>query len=864
MPNDHGKADGAALSAPNYHFLKARQQSRSIPKHPIPSILSTIEKETKMKVTNNSNEEKKTVRFSATMKSPFKKTLFAAIDKILQKNDDAKADDKDESNKEQGKEWIEVGNKNNKKSKDNDTKDKEPEATTKVVKPADIYRIGINIRMLSKKAKPNAPKPQIDTKTMAIAMLSALHSVHDQAWYGPIQHNDGETDGIHTIEEIRKEETDITKHFEDPKTTIRGHFFARFYLHSNIPLEFYKRDTTFMKWLETERIKLEVNNLSTTTPVYAGFFTEAKPRHDLTDLFQARLRENTPTTIPPYQLTTTTLYAGGAKTRVYIAETAEENVDMVRTLFTSVDLMHNSISFYPWNEYTALNKERKLTIINAQNEFVTNFSSLVLSGFTGSNPKMQLDLEAMVTAPEEAEESKEEGPEEEDKADEDTEMQGDETTDKDESGKLQEKKDVGKVEEDPLLEIGDLTMTAYLTTQIKAGDGASLFEFVYAPVMGKIEFLIQPFRYQEALSFLKMAHRELAREMSLDSVRQALTEPEDAILAASQSSTTWVPFKLAGRIAETATATKQKRNPKRQNTNHNNKQQPMSYSAATSASGTGPNPWNPYKAPPQATNVNTKVSQQTTGAIEHLQKQLDDLRNVTGQIQSDNRTIVASIENVKTANQQNTAALQESVKLDNRTIVESIENVKTANQQSNAALQESVNNQYESAINQMRTVNVESEKRLSNQMSQMEHNNRAYQVDNKAMMDMLADMRKDGQIARQEQSDRHNEVSAKVDKLSASENDRCERDNLREKMDMLISSRIADQPEGDVTRTSPSKTPRQTLDMSGASTGGQIAKKSKTNPQPASAKLGFQWVDNPMEEDPKSCSQSEGYAAKQS
>jgi hypothetical protein len=831
MTNDHGKASGTALSPPNIHSLKALTQSKSILKPAIPSIQAIIEKERKMTDTNNTNGKEKTVKRSATKKSPFKKAiLFEQIDAALKTNE-AKADNNNGTTKEGEPGWTEVSNK---KGKDNKKTDEQTGETSPKVKPADVYRIGINIRMLAKKAKPSAYKPQIAVKIMAKALLTAFHSVHDQAWLGPIQHNDGETDGIHTEADVT---TDLSKHFQNAKTTNRGHFFARFYLHSNVPLEAYKKDPAFMAWLAAEKISLDINNLSTTTPVFAGFFTEAKPRHDLMDLFQARLRENTPTAMPQYQLTTTTLYAGGARARVYVVATAEEHVEMVQTLFTSVDLEHDNISFYPWNEYLALNKERKLTIIHEQTKFVNTLGSLVITGFTGHNPQMRANSEKTANQKDTST-----GANDEEGEREDAQMRDEDEapTEKETPADTEGNKKGEETDED--VPIGELTMTEYLLLQIKAGDGKAMFEYVHAPVLGKIEVVFQPFRYQEALSFLKVAHRELAREMSLQSVRQALTEPEEAILAASQSAE-WKPFKLAGRIAETAT-TKKHRNPKRQNTHQNRqfRQSPPTAPTKVSPASTT-NAWNHYNTPTtMSTLTNNEPNQQTEKAIETLQKQLNDLRTVTTNLQSDNRTIVESIDAVKISHQESTAKLQESA-----------------------------NNQHESVIHRMNTANVELETNFSNRIEKVQQQN---QNSNEAIMNMFAKMTRDADARAEEQRQREearaeeqrNREDAKEEQArNETAVYRGEQQQRMDRMEMLATGKIIDQPDGDVVKRPPPRTLRNaTNDMTEAVTG-QAHKKSKISQRSLNETTldNLNGADHPMQENSESCSQI-GYAADKS
>jgi hypothetical protein len=72
-----------------------------------------------------------------------------------------------------------------------------------------------------------------------------------------------------------------------------------------------------------------------------------------------------------------------------------------------------------------------------------------LAGFTGRNPKMQLDLEAMLVTPKDTAKNSAEEVDKDNKGGEDAEMQGDKTTDKAKSDKTPVEKEANKVDEDP-------------------------------------------------------------------------------------------------------------------------------------------------------------------------------------------------------------------------------------------------------------------------------------------------------------------------------------------------------------------------------------------------------------------------------
>jgi hypothetical protein len=78
MPNDHGNANGAALSSPNIHEVSVHCKKRNKQLKHLPSVRYSPPKEKKMTTTSRNNEEKGAAKTPARTKTPVTKSAHAA------------------------------------------------------------------------------------------------------------------------------------------------------------------------------------------------------------------------------------------------------------------------------------------------------------------------------------------------------------------------------------------------------------------------------------------------------------------------------------------------------------------------------------------------------------------------------------------------------------------------------------------------------------------------------------------------------------------------------------------------------------------------------------------------------------------
>jgi hypothetical protein len=308
------------------------------------------------------------------------------------------------------------------------------------------------------------------------------------------------------------------------------------------------------------------------------------------------------------------------------------------------------------------------------------------------------------------------------------------------------------------------------------------------------------------------------------------------------STTKWEPFQLARRFEETVTPQyQQPRNKKHKKSGNGNQQKAISYADAASTmrfnpyntpSGATTRPQN-NQQPTQETNIR---SEQADAAISQLQKELESLKTVTEKIQSDNRSMTTSINEVKQTTQK------------------SIENLKV-----------SMNEQHNGAVNQMKVNYAESEQRINDRIDLNSTN-----LNNTISFQLAAIMNSHQETNRNMQEEKAaREAASEAEKRERDsyERQKLEHDRLREEHWEMRFGHLNAQPHADVMRNSPTKTPRSTLDMTGA-TAGHASKKSKTLADRSLSErsaANLNRADHPMKENFNvSRNQHEGYAAGES
>lgn len=392
------------------------------------------------------------------------------------------------------------------------------------VEPASKYRIPINIRI----AKPKGARGEFNVGRILQAMMSALQEVHPSTVL--LSYNN-KGPQIENVDDLPEEETQGENYMEDPTTVKYKEFLGRMQIQSNIELNEYKRNTTFVNWLSKEQISVDRSDLRTTKPTGIGFVLFAATAGDLLDVQRARFSKQMPE-CPPFQLSAQWLKDEGDthSTRVIHVSTDPDEEDDVIDAFHQLNMKQRR--FYTWDEYRALNMNQQITVIAKQNEFRAELFSYIFTGFTNeASDTVMRDDEPKLLAIRNEQHT----------------IVGWKYLNSDEP--IKDRNVLDKCIRNHM----NLTMTtihAFMMKEYKSGDGTALFNFVHESVGGTIEVLVTKQHQPETRRLQKRLLADLCRYMSNATVRTVFQDPDD-IMNEMYTGTKWAPFNIQSEIEET-------------------------------------------------------------------------------------------------------------------------------------------------------------------------------------------------------------------------------------------------------------------------------------------------------------------------
>jgi hypothetical protein len=111
------------------------------------------------------------------------------------------------------------------------------------------------------------------------------------------------------------------------------------------------------------------------------------------------------------------------------------------------------------------------------------------------------------------------------------------------------------------------SVTKYLSEYVKNSNGDNLFHYIYPPQNGTREAVVKLMNYSQAISYAKVAHGELARNMDDSAIKKVFNDPIQASLDSEK--TPWRPNTRVINIAPTYGNNTNEFNAKRQRTEDN-------------------------------------------------------------------------------------------------------------------------------------------------------------------------------------------------------------------------------------------------------------------------------------------------------
>lgn len=401
--------------------------------------------------------------------------------------------------------WI-VAGKPGKNQNETDISKIEPSFST-------TYRYPTTILIQSKDGSSN----KYAAHTILQGLLTMLKTIDSGIGLGPIDISNDDDFILDDPSCIPNVKTTTDKFLEGQTQSNKGSVQGRVYIHTNMPFQKIRNDSSFSKWLINEKTSIKINTLNDATLSPAGFLIHCIPRLDYVHTIEQKYTKLMPSGTPPFIVNPDNIYTINAKAKVLMIYTAHHDVEQVQKAF----LNQPNTNFHEWNDYLGLVPRQRLTIINKQNKYMATYRSLFIDGFTNNETTIWKTNENEIK-------------ENDDMA---WMMAGDNILLHEHQNRKQ-------------LDLTTTTVSEYIQKHYDAGDGTRLFETVYQPANGQIEVIIKHNHLGEALRLAQVLHAELSRIMNLDNFEAAIAAPTDAVNQAN-SATWWTPNRLAGIIQET-------------------------------------------------------------------------------------------------------------------------------------------------------------------------------------------------------------------------------------------------------------------------------------------------------------------------
>jgi hypothetical protein len=412
------------------------------------------------------------------------------------------------------------------------------------------------------------------------AVLGAMQKVYKETYLGPID-DDPTLELINNVDNIPLEVTNIKDYLALPVQPKQNLFLGKIFIHTNHYLQDYQANELFTDYLRKENIIIEINDLDDVNPVQLGFIENIIPRNDTIGMHQHRIAALMPNNTPKFQLIISSLWGrSGERCKVVMIKCDEVNKDGFLQIFEKMN-EDNILSFFPMTDYSpGCSQEQKTTIIHRINARANQYRSILIGGFCDNEDNVPMIF-----------------------------------NDEHQTDNILTKTSV----------------TEYLSTHVKNSNGDNLFHFVYPPHNGIREAVVKLQNFSQALSFRKVAHGELARQMDIVAIDKVFQDPVQADLDSSK--TPWKPnnrvMNIVPTISNNTTEYRAKRHRKEEYENFPIKNIKASYSAVTAGSTVSV-----YSTKPTKDNVDINDLVQST--VEQKFQLLKDIIN-TNKMEADKK-----------------------------------------------------------------------------------------------------------------------------------------------------------------------------------------------------------------------------------
>jgi hypothetical protein len=208
------------------------------------------------------------------------------------------------------------------------------------------------------------------------------------------------------------------------------------------------------------------------------------------------------------------------------------DIDQITQELENVYNTSTTRQFYPWKEYNSLQQAQQVTILRMNNQFNTDFRSLIITGFNltaHNNNKMWEDdktIREITTS-----DGNRTGKWEFTNTNNDHDMLDDDISDRFYNN----------------INLTTTTVTDFIQCNYLSGDTTPVFAHVYAPLLGTREVLVTIKHIPEALDLIKTIRIELSRAMNTTAIQQTFADADD-LISETATTTPWTPFDIQATI----------------------------------------------------------------------------------------------------------------------------------------------------------------------------------------------------------------------------------------------------------------------------------------------------------------------------
>jgi hypothetical protein len=395
---------------------------------------------------------------------------------------------------------------------------------------------------------PTYRKEDMQVYTIVRGILAALHQIDPNIHLTKIGGKDYPAKAVTKPEETPKDKGELEEYAEEPHMTSSNKLTFRITLASQSTIDDIITNQGLVKWMKKTKLSMGKSTIKTSKPAFVGFYDEPNPERKKIYYLEERIKAIMGERTIEYQVVIKPIFVEGkgCSAMVYMVIADKADVTQLRTILRIET--HITSTFFPWDQYSDLPREKKLHIIQTQQKLNLHLRSVLAFGFTNNIPTIDFefdddseksnDFESVNM--EQLDETQQEPNNDEKSWDEEDDFENDEQT----NNQIQMTQHVPA----NLVVDTDVSpapiMTEFIIDHFRGHQGESIFPKVWGPLNGKILLFYNVCNQNQALAITTILKPEIAKHMTETCIRIVFEEPDEVIQQSYQTAP-WEPYDLA-------------------------------------------------------------------------------------------------------------------------------------------------------------------------------------------------------------------------------------------------------------------------------------------------------------------------------